>query len=712
MLFRRVRAVSNCGRRSAETTYFSIGGAARGYARYLANVAAHDGSLHRGSKLLSPRAASLHSLAQAETPTGSALPPDTAAVSAVAVVNEQEDQSWTERPGGPRRRQLNAWATPGSEVYANPICSQLDQLLLRCDTFEDVLALLVTHRGVFFVHNLVTGIQVLAALAEEADDVIAVNEMLRDPRYDLLIRDLLRFVPKLDFLAMTNVSCSLWQLDHKHYLLLTRMLRPLLKVPVPDVGTLLRCVQAYTWAGYGAHDDFYHRCAEELAKSAPTLDQTQIVTSCAVFGSVPAYHRNFFLAFEEAVLERGLIIPTARNGQEVPLSPRDVSIVASAFAAHLRTAHDRVFDRVAEFVEREAEGMVIPDLAKCLGAFRRVALRYEGAVEAASNACAAPLQRAWLLRQRAGGGTRTSDVATVLESAAFFGVRTDLMRVALEYLADADRVDEVNEASAIKVVYAMSATGTTGLLPRLLLLLFRKIGAGTAWEAERLRVFHLWVCQRLQFPWLDARMPRRCLNAGMRAWCMHRHGYGSPFPREVRGIATELEAMGVMHRTFVPMPDSPYEVDIAVGRRKDALLVLSETARNSLDPVGGALLQVRHFESRGWRCVVVPRRVWLMLKSSTVEARRGYLQALLAYFEDPRTSRPDGVALMALAAAQQKLPSASIDEERSGEESMEEKAAQAAKWDEENEEDGGMEEVAWETMSEGTAGSCESAKQA
>merc|ERR1712061_514523 len=117
----------------------------------------------------------------------------------------------------------------------------MDQLLLKCEDLESVMALLVTHRGVFFVHNLVTAMQMIASIAEEADDHIAVNALLRDPRYDLLIRDLTRFVPKLDFLAMTNIACSLWQLDHKHYFLLSRMLRPLLRQPIPDVATLVMC---------------------------------------------------------------------------------------------------------------------------------------------------------------------------------------------------------------------------------------------------------------------------------------------------------------------------------------------------------------------------------------------------------------------------------------------------------------------------------------
>jgi len=546
-------------------------------------------------------------------------------------------------PGG-HREHLSGWAAPGSAVYANPICSQMDQLLLKCEDTEAVLALVVTHRGVFFVHNLVTAVQMLAVLSQEAGDLIATNALLRDSRYDMLIRDVLRFVPKFDFLAMTNIACSLWQLQHKHYLLMTRMLRPLLRQTVPDVATLLRCAQAYAWAGYRHEATFYERCAQELGAAASSMAPAQLVESCVVFGGVAQYHSSFFEQAESAVLERGLFqarrdqtpsLQCEDAGENAGFRPHEASLVAKAFAAHLRTAHDNVFDRLAAFVEMEAESMALPDIARCFTAFRRMALRYEGAMQAGLVACAAPLTRAWALRSRA-EGVRTSDVAVLLECAAYFGVDHELTRVALEYLAD--HADEISEASAIQVVYALSATGKTGLLPGLLLLLFRKIGAGSAWETHRMRVFHLWISQLLQFPWLDARLPRRCLDAGLRAWCLHRRGYGCAFPLEARAMAAELEALGVRHRTFVAVPGTPYEVDIAFGDRKDALLVMSEVSRNTMEPVGGALLQIRHLQARGWKCVVVPRRAWKALQDSSAEARQGYLRSLMSAFDRPGTS--------------------------------------------------------------------------
>lgn len=507
--------------------------------------------------------------------------------------------------------------SPGSDVYINPICSQMDQLLMQCESIDDVLLLLTTHRGVFFVHNLVTALQVLGTLSQEAGDALATNVLLRDPRYNVLSRDLLRFTPKLDFLAMTNVACALWQLGHKHYGLLSRMLRPLLAEPIPDTETLLRCAQAYAWAGYQTQHHFFAHCATALAEAAPELSPAQLVKACSLLGGAEHYNARFFAAAEDALLSGDVLSQ---------LHPSDVSVVAAAFAAHLRPSHDALFSRVAEVVEREAERMAPSDVALCMQAFRRVALCFEGAIRASLAAFDVPLRHAWLLRERA-PGVRVADVTTVLECAAFFGVHSELTLGALDYLHD--RVDEVGERAAINAVYAMAVFGASSTHSQLLTYLFRKIGAGTAWEKQRARVFHLWVCQRVQFPFVEVRLPRRCIDVGLRAWCQHRRGFGCPFPDEVRAIAADLEEMRVRHRTFVPVPETPYEVDIAVGLRKEALLVISEVARNSSTAVGGTLLQLRHLKAQGWRAVVVPRAEWLRVAGDSPEERHAYLHSVL-----------------------------------------------------------------------------------
>ncbi|KAK1938353.1 hypothetical protein X943_000494 [Babesia divergens] len=67
-------------------------------------------------------------------------------------------------------------------VYVNELCMQMDQLMFSCKDHEDLLVLLVTHRGAMYLHNLVTAIRLLQAFAEQdrerthrpdADDLFA-----------------------------------------------------------------------------------------------------------------------------------------------------------------------------------------------------------------------------------------------------------------------------------------------------------------------------------------------------------------------------------------------------------------------------------------------------------------------------------------------------------------------------------------------------------
>ncbi|CAJ1370738.1 unnamed protein product [Effrenium voratum] len=504
--------------------------------------------------------------------------------------------------------QLRQWITPGAELYVNPICSQMDQMLLKCEQPEAVLALLVTHRGVFFVHNLVTAIQVLASL-DEVKDPIALNRLLRDPRYDLLLRDLVRFVPKLDFQAMTHIVHCLQQLDHKYYALFSRMLRPLMQQPCPDVSILLRCLQAYCWAGYHQQSHFFGHFANLMTDA--DLELEQLVEGVVLFSGTAEYQEKFFHTAEQRLL------------RDLPLlSPHQASLVALAFTAHLHS-HDQLLEAVAGLVQLQAMSMEPADIVRCLQAFHRAVLFFPDAVRAGLDACSVPLYRAWLLRTPCPALAPT-DVAELLESAAFFGIPTDLTRVALEYLAD--HVDAVPERAAIQTVYAMCMTGAVANHSKLLLYLFRKIGAGTAWEAQRVRVFQIWMSQLLQFPWLDARLKKRCIETGMRAWCLHRGGFGCPHPEEVREVSEELKSMGVAHQSFVHVKDTPYELDVVIGDRKAALLVSSETARNTLTPVGGTLLQIKHLQDRGWRLLVIPRVAWRRLPAVS---RARYLSLLL-----------------------------------------------------------------------------------
>lgn len=50
------------------------------------------------------------------------------------------------------------------DMYESPLCLEIDRLICSCDDAEDILRLLVSHRGALYVHNLVTAIKTLAEL--------------------------------------------------------------------------------------------------------------------------------------------------------------------------------------------------------------------------------------------------------------------------------------------------------------------------------------------------------------------------------------------------------------------------------------------------------------------------------------------------------------------------------------------------------------------
>ncbi|UKK02510.2 hypothetical protein MACK_002603 [Theileria orientalis] len=56
-----------------------------------------------------------------------------------------------------------------SALYVNPICMQLDQLMYNCTNHEELLNLLVTHRGAMYLHNLVTVMKILRSYVEAED---------------------------------------------------------------------------------------------------------------------------------------------------------------------------------------------------------------------------------------------------------------------------------------------------------------------------------------------------------------------------------------------------------------------------------------------------------------------------------------------------------------------------------------------------------------
>ena len=64
------------------------------------------------------------------------------------------------------------------------------------------------------MHNLVTALSTLASLVPDLRRP-ELSQLLHDPRYDLLLRDLRGFVHTLDARNITDVATALQTLDHK-----------------------------------------------------------------------------------------------------------------------------------------------------------------------------------------------------------------------------------------------------------------------------------------------------------------------------------------------------------------------------------------------------------------------------------------------------------------------------------------------------------------
>ncbi|CEM05186.1 unnamed protein product [Vitrella brassicaformis CCMP3155] len=511
-------------------------------------------------------------------------------------------------------------------VYANPICMQLDQLLLKANTIDEMLGLLVTHRGVFFVHNLITALQVLGVLYEDAD-VVQRSNLMADERYDVLLSDLFNFRDKLDFDSLANVILALRQLGHKYFRLFGSYLKPLMTQPVTDLDVLLKCADAYFWAGYLKHP-FYDRCADHFIDKG-TLDHQQTVRMVQLFGSLEMYHARLFESTEASILSRF---------QE--FSPSELAGIAHGFAAHNRPKHDSLFEAVARTVARHTGMFTVGELITCVCAFRRVALRFDDALLATCDRVLSHVDLATNLRRPA--GVSLTQLCGYLESLAYFGVGLGgggevlaVVKGVVRYLED--HLDDVSEEAATKAVFAIAVYSIAADVPYALSFLYRKIGSTPAWERERYRVFHLWLAHMIQFPWLRHNMHPRCVYEGMRTWAMHRGGFGAPFIDQVHEVSSELTKLSVPH-TVEYQIDAPYVLDIKLRGRRDVLLVVSECSRNGLQPCGSTLLQLIHLRQYGYNPIAIKRSHWRSLGAAE---KAEYIEVILRDSDVPICSSAD-----------------------------------------------------------------------
>mmetsp|Transcript_9631 Transcript_9631/g.20935 ORF Transcript_9631/g.20935 Transcript_9631/m.20935 type:complete len:434 (-) Transcript_9631:34-1335(-) len=412
-------------------------------------------------------------------------------------------------------------------------------------------------------------------------------------------------------------------LEYRYHALFRKLFPPAMKAEIPDVATAVQLSDALTRAGY-LNSILYDRIA--IFINGSEADVSELVAAARVYGTLERFHGEFFEGLSRRLVD-----------EVESMSGSDLATVVFALSNHgdLRT-QEPLMRAIADIVGREPNRFATYDIVTCLHGFRRLRLCYEPAIVSGMQACEPQLQHTWI--SRLPGVVSASRLAMLLEASAYFGIfvpsTTDAILRNVE-----DVVDYVSERAAIQLVFSMAVfPGVAARHEYLFGLLFRRIGAGTSWEKDKLRVFALWISQMVQFPWLDYDMHPRTVNASLREWVRVRQGHGSPYPREVAQVSCELEEMGVGHTCFKQV-DAPYELDIVLEHSRDVLLVVSEVAANTGRPVNGALLQLTHLQQLGWVCHVVSRSQW---RDLPIDRRQEYLVSVLHRVERARQLRISG----------------------------------------------------------------------
>nr|CEL64140.1 TPA: hypothetical protein BN1204_000580 [Neospora caninum Liverpool] len=324
---------------------------------------------------------------------------------------------------------------------------------------------------------------------------------------------------------------------------------------------------------------------------------------------------------------------------------------SAAIISPLQSIPDSVLTAVASRFEVASSAFSLSSIVTLLTAFKSRSLHFPTCISLAISRVTPHLRVAANVRHRA--TLTVEEIGDLLESCTFFGDRTprksdrpgettaeitsghlrivedvnsksELMDAAAAYLEQ--HLDEISERTAMQVTFALAAVeGATSRHAYLLSFVFRKMGKGTEWQRNKVRVFQLWLSQVLQFPWLHYNMPQRCVFEGLRAWCMQRGGYGAPFPREVAELSEMLTRLGVEHKAFVQVPGSPYELDILLrsrGAQHTVIMVTNECAPNTFAPVGGSRLQEAHLALAGYSQILfLHQPTWNSLRSEECRVR-------------------------------------------------------------------------------------------
>ena len=510
-------------------------------------------------------------------------------------------------------------------LYLDPICRQMDQRLLKCDSPDEVLTALTTHRGVMFVHNLVTAVTALARMSVEAMpfsraqkfqypgqlERIDRDRLLGDPRYVVLVRDLRDNASKLDLESIEKIMSAMRNLDHCHFKLFGALLKRVYAVDLSnaDISTAVSIGQDFEWAGFSKAETFYNRLSALVEKQADTLSKRNCLNALIMFSRLgkiyPSVMKNLVTSLELHVHDMSI--------RELGI----VSIAASEYGSSVGGVAS-LLDRVSDELLRRSEDFgshQLRDWIRVGISLRRVNVDKRSFLESLWTRSLDEVKLCSNQRERLEPSVSSvSDLGLMRDACAHFGVGSakELRESILPYLLD--HLDIVTEETAIRVLFALSMfpAAVTPVTAPTVSLLIRKVGSATdSWERHKLKIFFVWISKCMQFDFVDSEFRKLIIDSSLAHFLMARRGYGVPYAEDSWGLFEAVkEEVGTTQVFFNEcIPNSPFHADILLPELRVAVLVLSRFASEGGAAVGTDLLQIRNIESLGWKTIAVDRRI-------------------------------------------------------------------------------------------------------
>ena len=507
-----------------------------------------------------------------------------------------------------------------STVYVNPICLQMDQLIMKAETPEDVLTLLVTHRGALFLHNLITSLSTLAQMSSESIPFekskgmkfpaefkkVTQDRLLSDPRYMVLVSDLIDGSSNLDLQSIEIILRDLRTLDHCHYKLIGALLRRLYAIDLnpENLHLAVSIGQTLDWGGFGKAETFFKRLSSLVISEAYSMDSRTLLNALVLFSKLPTCYvealdaacstlPNFLSSLKSSHLGISAVA-VSEYGGSVPSAQRAIRLIA-----------DAALERVNE--------CGIRDLVRVAVGLRRVNVEHRELLQTAWNITINELKSSFDIKERMDPSIASiSDLATLVDSCAHFGFceSSDFSNFILPYVSE--HIDLVTEEAAIKLLFGL-ASAPQAVTPKHapdVALLMRKIGAATdSWERHKMKIMSIFFSKVMEFDFVDSQFRKFIIDSSLAHWLMARRGYGVPYPETSEWLfkALQMELSNVDCRFNAWIPNSPFNADILIVDHRIAVLVLSKFSDQG-NPVGSDLLQVNLVKRLGWTVIPIDYR--------------------------------------------------------------------------------------------------------